>query len=186
MAPTHSVGESFEPFGSCGACCPLRDRRDLTPMLTLCPRATLVWPKVAVPPLVNSYVSAESGASRRPRKAVASWTPPLHRRDDLQGLDQRVAEAGAVPEELVIAIERAHRARDVIGDDISRGICGDGLVGVSDPDVQLRLAPPCDSVVVELNWLPRQDVDCIDLNIADPVDEILVAAGSGSRMTRSR
>ena len=73
MAPTLSAGESLEPFGSMwGLLSATRPGVILTPMLTLCPGATLVWPKVAWPPLVNFFVSQGVVLLGGPAKQVAS------------------------------------------------------------------------------------------------------------------
>ena len=118
---------------------------------------------------------ARCGALWRPREAGGVLDAARHFGRDLQVLDQRVAESGSVPEELVVAAEGAHRAGDVIGDDIGRSRRGNGFVGVTDAHVQLRLAAPLGFRGLGAELGCHVGIGTGDLNVADSVDEILVA-----------
>ena len=100
-----------------------------------------------------------------------------HRCGDLQVLDQRVAESGPVPEELVITAKGAHRTGDVIGNDIGCGWLRDRLVGVADPDIELLFAASLGFGGLGAEVGCYVIVGARNGDVADPIDEILVAVG---------
>ena len=113
-------------------------------------------------------------AAGRAGKARHLLGTARHLRGDGGVLDPRVAEAGGVPEELVVAGEGAHRPGDLIGDDVGRGCRRDGLVRVPDADPELLL--PAVLLLlgqggVELGGHPR--IGAADGDVGDVVDRVL-------------